>query len=108
MPSDFLRISELSIVRGGLYFQLPSGGDMSIDDIETTLETTARHRRPGRYRIEFDVDRPPTLKLDVDGWLDIDTAALDVDSFFGRVNIEQDKIEQLPRDEAVRRIQDRR
>ncbi len=98
VPSDFLRIRELSIVRGGLYFQLPSGGDMSIGDIETTLETTAKASSPGRYRIEFDVDRPPALMLDVDGWLDIDTATLDVDSFFGRVNIEQDKIDQLPRD----------
>ena len=57
VPSDFLRIIELSIVRGGLYFQLPSGGDLSIDDIETTLETATKARPYDRYRIEFDVDR---------------------------------------------------
>ena len=97
-PVTFFGSVSCPSCEAGLYFQLPSGGDMPIDDIETTLETTAKASSPGRYRIEFDVDRPPALKPDVDGWLDIDTATLDVDSFFGRVNIEQDKIEQLPRD----------
>ena len=96
VPSDFLHMKLLSIVRGGLYFRFPNGNDISIDDIETSLETTATASSPGRYRIEFDVDRPPALTLDLDGWLDIDTAKLDVDSFFARVNIDQGKIDQLP------------
>ena len=98
VPSDFLRMEVLSIVRGGLYFRLPGGDEISIDDIETSLDTTSSDSTPGVYRIEFDVDRPPALTLDLDGSLDIDTAELDVESFFAKVNIDQNKIDQLPDD----------